>query len=185
MKKRVKKWKTWCLDCGIQITLIMKADYTNKWMPEDCKIDMGVDEQITWLNTYVMCALRPSPIHGIGVFALRDIRKGEYVYCSDIGFQSKIWYKIPLDRFDEIRPEVRQLILDRWPQVEHGRPFMSPNGDQNLLSFMNHSNKPNYVGYPHGLALMNIKAGEEITEDYDTGNLSEIQKQHYDFLAKD
>lgn len=135
---------------------------------------MTIDEQIAHLNETVKCTLKPSPIHGIGVFALRDIGKGEKLNCN-----RRIepeWYEIPSERFGELRPEIAALILDRWPQPQS---FLSPNDDANLMSFMNHNSQPNSQ---FGIATKDIKAGEEITEDYDTGNLSYIQKQHYAFL---
>lgn len=111
------------------------------------------------------------------MFALRDIKKSEYLYCN--GEFAPALYEIPLDRLAEIRPEVLGLILDRWPQIKQGRPFFSPNADQNLMSFMNHSSTPNSQ---QSVAIHDIQAGEEITEDYDTGNLSDLQKQHYSFI---
>ena len=38
---------------------------------------MDIDQQIAELNEEIRCHLKPSSIHGIGVFALRDIKKGE------------------------------------------------------------------------------------------------------------
>lgn len=138
---------------------------------------MTVDEQIKHLNETVKCTLRPSPIHGIGVFALRDIKKGEKLGCNqDTDTQV---YDIPPERLIELRPEIRALILDRWPQIEGGRSFASPNQDALMMSFMNYSKTPNAQG---DKAIKDIKAGEEITEDYDTGNLSDMQKKHYNFL---
>jgi SET domain-containing protein len=142
---------------------------------------MTIEEQIAHLNNTVKCTLKPSPIHGIGVFALRDIKKREELNCVA---ESGQVFEIPLGRLQDIRPEILSLILDRWPQAQigdspNGSPFYSPNSDVNLMSFMNHSSTPNSQ---FGIAVKDIKAGEEITEDYDTGNLSEIQKQHYNFI---
>ena len=45
-----------------------------------------------------------------------------------------------------------------------GEPFLSPNHDAIMICFMNHGN-PNYD--PHtDTALADIKAGEEVLEDY-------------------
>ncbi len=138
---------------------------------------MTIDDHIKYLNDTVLCTLKPSSIHGIGVFALKDIKKDDNLYCT--ASESPMWYKLPLNRLKDLRPEVLALILDRWPQITEGRPFKSPNDDANLMSFMNHSDSPNSC---EGLAIRDIKAGEEITEDYNTGNLSELQKEHYRFL---
>jgi hypothetical protein len=137
---------------------------------------MTIDEQIDILNTTVKCTLKPSPIHGIGVFALRDIKKGECVNCLS---REATWFCLPPDELKRLRPDVLALILDRWPGTTQQQPFHSPNWDANLMSFMNHSNKPNSQ---FDMAVRDIKTGEEITEDYDTGNLSDLQKKHYSFL---
>lgn len=139
---------------------------------------MIFDEGILHLNNTVKCTLRPSQIHGIGVFALRNIGKGEQLHC--VRPPITLWYEIPIEHLHRVRQEILNLILDRWPQVREGRAFLSPNDDQNLMSFMNHSDTPNSQD---GLAIRDIKAGEEITEDYDTGNLSDLQKKHYSFLS--
>ncbi len=131
-----------------------------------------IDAQIAYLNREVRCTIRPSPVHGIGVFALRDVKKGEKLYCETIS--KPAWLTIPYERFNEIRPEVRELILQRWPRVATEKDpffygFMSPNEDQRLLSFMNHSSTPNYgptAKYTGDRALRDIQTGEEITEDY-------------------
>lgn len=138
---------------------------------------MTIDEQIAHLNKTVTCTLGRSLIDGIGVFALRDIKKGEHLHCD--GADVRRWYSIPQVRLQEIDQHVLNLILDRWPQIIGGRMFMSPNCDARLMSFMNHSDSPNSQ---EGIAIRDISAGEEVTEDYNTGNLSELQKQHYSFL---
>lgn len=112
------------------------------------------------LNEEVKCTIAPSEIHGVGVFAIRDIKEGERLNCwPEKGFQ------IHLDSLDGLLPEVRALILQRWPIAIEGKPFLHPNDDARLLSFMNHSNMPNYNPYLD-LSTRDIKKGEEITEDY-------------------
>lgn len=120
---------------------------------------MTIDEQIRVLNKEVRCTIAPSSIHGIGVFALRDIVKGEELYVRPTLYQS--WYTVPYERFNELRPEIAKLISERW-NVLNGSSFKSPN-DVWLVCFMNHSDTPNSDGT---VALQNIAKGEEITEDY-------------------
>ena len=115
------------------------------------------------LNEQVKLTLAPSPIHGIGVFAIRHIKEGEKMYCR--GLPNDRWIK--LDSLKDLRPEVRKLILQRWPLAKEGGIFQSPHDDARLLSFMNHSNTPNY-NKVNDTALRDIREGEEITEDYGT-----------------
>ncbi len=86
---------------------------------------------------------------------------GEKLHCI---FDPRQMYSIPYERFNELRPEVRQLICERYPNVTKGEKFLSPNDDQILTSFINHSDEPNYD--QDDTALTDIRAGEEITEDY-------------------
>lgn len=111
------------------------------------------------INDSVLATIAPSPIHGVGVFALQDIKKGQKMFIR--------W--IPMGMIQttvsKLKPEVREVIEGRWPPVRDGFPFMHPHEDANLLSFMNHSSEPNYDDNADK-ALRDIRKGEEITEDY-------------------
>jgi len=115
--------------------------------------------QVDILNQVVCLRIAPSKIHGVGLFAMRDIPKGTKLFLD------KFYeiYDLKLEHFDKLLPEVRELILERWPQVISGSKFMYP--DARLQAYCNHSDTPNYD--PHtDLAMKNIKKGEEVTEDY-------------------
>ena len=114
-------------------------------------------QEIEKLNNEIKCTLAPSAIHGIGVFALRDIQKGEKLFCTE----PSEWYTVPFDAFSDLRSEIRDLILERWPLVRKGAPFLAP--DVWLMSFMNHAEDANSQ---EDTALRDIAKGEEITEDY-------------------
>lgn len=123
---------------------------------------MNTKEQIDYLNYTVKCRLAPSKIHGVGVFAIRDIKKGEMMHCSD--GPEGLKYNIPYDQLDKLRPEIYDLLMDRWRVlIKEGNPFQSPNDDANMVSFMNNSKDANYR---HDVALRDIKKGEEVTENY-------------------
>lgn len=113
------------------------------------------------LNETVWCTLAPSPIHGIGVFALRDIQKGQTLHCLGTPNQTTLL----LTETEGLAPEILALIRQRWPLALEGSLFQSPNDDARLISFMNHSDTPNYDKY-NDTALTDIRKGEEITEDY-------------------
>lgn len=144
------------------------------------------------LNRTVWARLAPSAIHGIGVIAIRDIPAGQlitdYTYKNVRGHgefagpREQVFYETDEREFMRILPEIRDLILDRilWADW-HPMKFISPNHDQFLQSFMNHSDDPNT---DNCIALMNIKKGEELTEDF--RNLYDVPhhltKQHHAFL---
>jgi SET domain-containing protein len=111
------------------------------------------------LNDTVWATIAPSSIHGVGVFAIRDIPKGQKINAQG---GTGEWIRTDLAK---VEPEVRKLILQRWPLEVDGYPYLSPNDDAILISFMNHSKEPNYDKQTDE-ALRDIKKGEEITEDY-------------------
>lgn len=128
---------------------------------------MNEETQINSLATTVKCTLKPSKVHGIGVFAIRDIAKGEQCF---VALRTKpIWYSIKPSTLkkglEKVYPELYRMILDRWPNVINGMAFLSPNFDARLLSFMNHSDTPNYDPVTD-TALTDIKCGDELFDDY-------------------
>lgn len=145
-------------------------------------------ETFDYLNATVWCRLGVSPIHGVGVFAIRDIPKGQQI--TDYNYSNikdgVPFYEMTLDEFSVVLPCIRELILDRMlydASVGSSLKFVSPNHDQCLQSFMNHSDDPNTDGLT---ALRDIKKGEEVTEDFrqlfDTPH--DLTKQHHNFLWK-
>jgi SET domain-containing protein len=115
--------------------------------------------QIEELNTFVLTRLAPSPIHGIGVFALRDIPKGSHLFTD----MMPRMYNLPYKKFKELRPEVAELLLEQWPQVVNGSIFAWPT--TRIQAYMNHSDDPNYNA-ELDMTTRDITAGEEITENY-------------------
>lgn len=120
---------------------------------------MNTEQQIVMLNTWVKTKIQPSSVHGVGLFAIRDIPKGQKLY-ADIFPQP---FKIPFSSIKKLFPEVSQLLLERWPQIVNDSGFMYP--DIFLQAYCNHSDDPNYDGNSD-LTLREIKKGEEIFEDY-------------------
>jgi SET domain-containing protein len=100
---------------------------------------------------------RPSAIHGIGLFAIRDFTKGEYVarYCGVIVHTPP-------------QPDANGLV--HAMELDSGR-WIDGRGKENIARHANHSCEPNTESVPEGdvielLALRDIHAGEEITFDY-------------------
>ena len=129
---------------------------------------MTPEQQINQLNEEVKCFIKPSPIHGIGVFALRDIRKGEKMYCFPR--LSRSWYTLTISELDKLRPEIKEIILQRWPSIINGSYFQSPLDDCWITSFINHSSDSKKINYKQSSdsALMDIPKNTEILEDYRT-----------------
>lgn len=122
------------------------------------------------LKTNIKTKLGVSPIHGVGVFAIRDIEVGEQVF-PEWDKQTGV-YVIPNNRLDEIPKEVLKLLDMYFINDECGykviRLIKGLNFLANNFSYCNSSfntglehNMTNY-----GIALKKIKKGEEILEYY-------------------
>ena len=120
---------------------------------------MTNQDEINELNSIIKARIGVSKIHGVGVIAIRDISKGEMVYADRM---PKL-YQVPYGSMNKLFPEVREIILERWPSIINGGRFIAP--DARLLSFMNHSDDANYDPITD-TALRKIWKGEEITENY-------------------
>jgi hypothetical protein len=116
-------------------------------------------EEARKLNHLVRVRLAPSPIHGVGVFALRNLDKGEQLFLDIVPER----YTLPFKKFNLLDPVVRELILEQWPQVVEGMLFYFPT--VRFQAFMNHAEDPHYEAHSDSL-LKDVKAGEEITMNY-------------------
>ena len=116
-------------------------------------------EEIALLNERVLTRIAPSKVQGVGVFAMRDIPKGTILHAD----AAPHLYKLRYEHFDKLREEVRELLLERWPQVVNGSNFLYP--DMRIKAFMNHSGEPNYSNSTD-IVIKDIQKGEEIFEDY-------------------
>ena len=142
-------------------------------------------ECIDYLNSTVWATLRPSPIHGIGVFAIRDIPKGTQITDHKEYGEKHTANTLTPEEMKQLHPAIRKIILDRTYFSEahvNEMEFYSPNLSASLQSWMNHSDTPNTTG-TH--AIRNIKAGEELTENYKSlnpGNAHYMTKEHMKFM---
>lgn len=118
-----------------------------------------LNEQVKLLNEVVKVRLAPSSIHGIGVFAIRDLKKGEKMYLDAIPHQ----FDLPFERFSELEGGISDILLGCFPQIVNGSHFLYP--ITRMQAYTNHSDDPNYDG-KEDVMLRDLKAGEEITEDY-------------------
>ncbi len=116
-------------------------------------------DAIVLLNDIVKIKLAPSQIHGVGVFAMRDIKKGEKLYTDIIPHQ----FDLPYKKLGGLDKDIREVLLGHFPMIVGGSHFMYPVTKHS--AFLNHSDTPNYDA-KNDVALKAIKKGEEVTEDY-------------------
>ena len=116
-------------------------------------------------ETYI--ALQPSPVHGIGVFAICDIPKGcKNIFSKDTGG----WIQLSMAEAEQLPAHVREFIetyylydADHYFIPDHGCKVMD------MANYLNHSNTPNIMSVDDGSyfeATRDIKSGEELLVDY-------------------
>lgn len=118
-------------------------------------------------RTYVM--LRPSPIEGVGVFAIRDIPKG----CRDIFSPPAApdeFVAVPRADIDQL-PAHAKRVVETYCLFDADWYWLPKDGfkKMDLVHFLNHSDTPNVASVDEGNwfeALRDIAAGEELLVDY-------------------
>ena len=125
---------------------------------------------IQHLMLNVKSEVKPSPIHGVGVFALRDIKEGEQIFEPWTGKTGA--YAIPDDIFYQLHPNLIDLV---------NRYFITPDCGYKVIRLFNGINFVSHTicfcnsSYPNesdanmgidGVALGDIKEGEELLEYY-------------------
>lgn len=130
---------------------------------------MAIDKAriLKHLQTEVYCRLGISPVHGIGVFAIKDIPKGakplvSLIKIKEYSFSKKEINKLPAS----VRKEIRMFCY--YDKDEYLIPSIGLNA-MNMAFYMNHSKTPNvkYLKNNDIVALRKIKANEELFFDYD------------------
>ena len=137
---------------------------------------MDITEQvIAHLKNNIKTKIGVSSIDGVGVIAIKDIKQYEEVF--------PVWenetgvYLIPNDRLDEIPKEVVELLDMYFISNECGYKVIRLFKGLNLLfhgfSYCNSAwpNENNINITNNGIAMRDIKSGEEILEWY-TKNLN-------------
>jgi SET domain-containing protein len=132
---------------------------------------MDIVENIIYHLSYnIKTKIGVSKIHGVGVFAIKDIKAGEQLFPIweyDTGI-----YVIPNNRLKDIPNEVFELLHMYFINDDCGykiiRLFQGMNFLFNGFSYCNsaYPNRENINVDINGIALRDIKAGEEILEWY-------------------
>ncbi len=118
-------------------------------------------------NTWVM--IKPSPIEGIGVFALQDIPKGCRSIFSKANEQEQ-WIAITKTEVENL-PAHAKALIENYCLYDEENYFVPNYGfkKMDLVNFLNHSDTPNVISINDGEffeAIRDIKQGEELVIDY-------------------
>jgi SET domain-containing protein len=135
---------------------------------------MLAENLIMDLEERVYCRLQPSPIHGIGVFAIRTNPKGinPFVSFAYEDFEGVTTDKILKNK--NIHPNVKKYVQDMCA-LQDGKIYLYDLGMNaiNIAYYLNHSDNPNMIEENDGEVFRTkkeIKVGEELTVDYTTYN---------------
>ncbi|HEV7874826.1 MAG TPA: SET domain-containing protein-lysine N-methyltransferase [Enterovirga sp.] len=109
--------------------------------------------------------LKPSPIHGLGVFLLAPVRRGELIWRFDA-------------RIDRVYTEEEIATLPAHMQ-RYLRTYSTWHGETGLFvlcgdngRYFNHADEPttvsNAISFGEDRAVRDLAMGEELTSDYGT-----------------
>ena len=118
-------------------------------------------------STYVM--IKPSPLHGIGVFAIRAIPKGtKNIFSKGVGD----WIKVSKEEVEAL-PQHSKDLIENHCLFDENFYFIPDYGFKlvDLVIYLNHSETPNVISLNDGEefeAIRDIANGEELLVDYGT-----------------
>lgn len=116
-------------------------------------------------DTWVM--MKPSPVHGNGVFALRDIpARQRGLFSTGVGE----WIKVERSEIDAL-PKHSKDLVETYCLFDEDYYYLPDYGFKvmDIVIFLNHSDTPNVKSINDGEdfeTLHEIAAGEELFIDY-------------------
>ncbi len=126
-------------------------------------------ELLLELSQETYAALKPSSVHGIGVFAIRDIPKGcKEIFSKNVGE----WIKLPIADVEKL-PEHSRLMIETYCVYDEQDYYVPDYGFKvvDMVNYLNHSSDPNLVSVNDGEyfeAIKDIPAGAELFVNYGT-----------------
>jgi SET domain-containing protein len=135
---------------------------------------MTKDELIKELSQETYVALKPSAVHGIGVFAIADIPKGcRTLFSKNVGN----WIKLPIANVEKL-PDHSRSLIETYCLYDDEHYFVPDYGFKvmDLVNYLNHSSSPNVISVNDGEyfeALVDIPVGTELMINY--GDIVEVE----------
>lgn len=124
-------------------------------------------EWLRELNDHTYVKLFPSPVHGIGVVAIKDIPKG----CRSVfGSDEDEWIRVGFSEVLKLDPAIR-ILIEQYCLFDEKDYFVPSKGfkKMDLSLYLNHSEEPNLISINEGEffeTTREIKSGEELFLDY-------------------
>jgi SET domain-containing protein len=128
---------------------------------------MTKEELIHELNEETWVMIKPSPLHGIGVFAVKDIPKGKRrLFSKDIGG----WIELSHEEVEQL-PAYSKHLIHTYCLFDEDKYFVPDHGFKvmDLSLYLNHDENSNVISINHGEdfeTTRDIPAGEELLIDY-------------------
>ena len=129
---------------------------------------------IYYLSNHIKTDLKPSPIHGIGTFALRDIEVGETLF--ELWPNETKLYTLEKSEFESLPTYVKMMILKGYEnKSEYPVIWFRLYKDcywnlANPLAFTNTNGTDGNFDSNTRIAIKPIKEGEEILGTYNLKN---------------
>lgn len=128
---------------------------------------MTKEELIKELSQETYVALKPSAVHGIGVFAIVDIPKGSRNLFSK---NADNWIKLPIPAVEKL-PDHSRSLIETYCLYDDEHYFVPDYGFKviDLVNYLNHSSSPNIISVNDGEyfeALVDIPMGTELMVNY-------------------
>ena len=118
---------------------------------------------LNWLRNFKVY-VAPSKIHGVGIFAIDDINKGDLIFEYSNKNTNKLSKKT-LNQIDISKNQ--QDVLSRMYYADEEAIYIKHDQDIHWVNFMNHSKNPNMIySLNKYFAKRNVKANEELTLDF-------------------
>lgn len=139
---------------------------------------MNKQQLLKHLQNEVYCRIGVSKIHGVGVFAIRDIPKNTNPFKHSFNGEGIVFSTNELEKL----PKEVQKIIDDFLVHEKDGVLIPVNGLNQLdISFyLNHSENPNVKTGDNGetfITMRDIKKDEELTYIYTPIDQEILQKQ--------
>jgi len=128
---------------------------------------MEKSELLRELKEFHYVMLKPSSVHGIGVFAVNPIPKG----CRDMfSKEPGEWIRMGFEEVNAL-PEASRYMIETYCLYDEKDYFVPAGGfkTMDIALYLNHDEQPNVTSIDEGAifeALRDIEVGEELFLDY-------------------
>jgi SET domain-containing protein len=128
---------------------------------------MTREELLHELSHEMFITLKPSSVHGIGVFALCPIPKGcRTIFSKNVGE----WIQLPIPEVEAL-PDHSRNFVETYCLYDEEYYYVPDYGFKvmDMVNYLNHSSTPNIISMNHGEyfeAITDIPEGAELLIDY-------------------